>query len=60
MSAAICEVVTPGAGEAASDAEREQRYGELLDQAIAEDISIEALTNQLRVDCAREFLDFNR
>ena len=32
MSAAVCEVVTPGAGEAASDAEREQRYGELLDQ----------------------------
>lgn len=60
MSASLCEVVTPGAGEFASDAEREERYGELLDEAIAEGISIEALTNQLRVDCGQEFINFTR
>lgn len=60
MSAALCEVVTPGAGGAASDAEREVRYGELLDEAIAEGISIKALTNQLRVDCGQEFINFTK
>lgn len=60
MSAAICEVVVPGAAGAASDAEREERYEALLDEAIAEGISIEELTNQLRVDCGQEFISFTR
>jgi hypothetical protein len=60
MSAALCEVVTPDADGTASDAEREERYDDLMNEAVAEGLPIGELTNQLRVDCGRDFINFTQ